>query len=220
MVASWLGAAERFVGTGSGSELDRLGLLIDMYCQFDEERFLPLVDAAIRAIEATGIDGTEAQKCTEVLEQIVMSLLPMSMQRDAQQVVSSATAKMLRDYGDSLTLEEIRSVSDTLSESGADQAEAGDATRAALQAYIGQMRQTVDELSSLSELEDYEKELTALMADYGLHDAHVANRIHRRREELNNEEGRGEGYSGRGVGLRGHISNDEIRSMFDGLRRL
>jgi hypothetical protein len=115
---AWLGAAQRLVEDNSGTELERLSLLINMYDQLEDERFLPMVHAAIRALEAAGIDGTEAGKCTEVLEQVVLTLLPITVQDDARQVLSLVTTKMLTGYGDALTLEEIRSVATSLFECG------------------------------------------------------------------------------------------------------
>jgi hypothetical protein len=216
---AWLGAAQRLVEDNSGTELERLSLLINMYDQLDDERFLPLVHAAIRALEATGIDGTDAGKCTEVLEQVVLTLLPITVQDDARQVLSLVTTKMLTDYGGALTVGEIRSVATSLFECGCDQTAAGDATRAALRGYIGEISIELDELGSLSDLEDYEKELRAVMHDYGLHDERVARRVESRREELREERERETGsYSGGSAAASGYISTDQIRSMFDGLR--
>jgi len=219
MAAAWIGAAGRLMDQDSGTALERLDLLVDMYSQFDAGELLPLVHEAIRELEIAGIDATKADKCCKVLENIVVSLLPMALLDDARKVVSNVTATMLADYGDALTLEEIRSAAEALFESGADQNAAGAAVRAALNGYVGELSTTLDELGSLSELEDYEKELRGLMNDYGISDARVARRIEDRREQLIDREERSSGgYSGWSAGARGYVSNDQIRSMFVGLR--
>jgi hypothetical protein len=91
--------------------------------------------------------------------------------------------------------------------------------RAALSGYIGEMSSTLSEVATLSELEEYERELNAMMNDFGVNDGRATRRIESRREELADKEERESGsYSGRGTGSLGHVSDDQIRSMFNGLR--
>jgi len=216
---AWAAAAARLLEHGSGTELQRLDLLMDMYNELSGDALLPLVRRAIRDLEREGIDGTEADKCSQVLENVVLSLLPIDLLDDAKRVVSSVIAKMLADFGEALMLDEIRSVGNALFESGVDQDAAGAAVRAALSGYIGEMSSTLSEVATLSELEEYERELNVMMNDFGVNDGRATRRIESRREELADKEERKSGsYSGRGTGSSGHVSDDQIRSMFNGLR--
>jgi hypothetical protein len=216
---AWVEAAARLLECGGGTELERLNLLIEMHSQLGRVELLPLVQIAIVQLEEAGLDGTEASKCSSVLEQVVMSLLPFDVQEKARAVVSGVAAKMLTRFGDALTLEEIRSVADALHESGFDQAAAGDAACAALTGYIGELSSTLSDLSSMRQLDEYEEELQAAMNAYGLIDQRAARRIESRREELADNEERGRGsYSGWSGRSPSDISDNEIRSMFGELR--
>jgi hypothetical protein len=216
---AWVAAAGRLLDHGSGTELQRLDLLIDIYNELEGEALLPPLHRAIQELERKGIDGTDASKCSLVLEHVVSSMLPLALLDDAKRIVSAVIAKMLADFGGALALDEISSVGNTLCESGADQDAGGDAVREALSGYFGEMSSMLAEVTSLSELEEYERELQSVMHKFGVQDSRPIRRIESRREKLADEEGRDSGtYSGHNTKSSESISDDQIRSMFDGLR--
>jgi hypothetical protein len=98
--AAWVGAARRLLKDGSGSALQRLLLVIDMYDCLEAEELLQLVSASIRNLQNSEIEGVEAGLCREAFERIHNSLVPLDVQDDANRVLSAAAVTMLTDYGD------------------------------------------------------------------------------------------------------------------------
>jgi hypothetical protein len=103
-----------------------------MYDQLQDEVLLHHVRSALDNVEAGAVEGYEVDRCREVLDQLDLSLLPPGELDQAKRVVSAAVAKMLVDFGDALSLDEIESVAHRLYESGWDQDAAGDVARGAL----------------------------------------------------------------------------------------
>jgi hypothetical protein len=216
---NWSRAAARLLSNGSGTLLERLHLIIDMYDWLQDEAFLQHVRSAVGDLEAGELDGDDVYHCRAVLEQLVSSILPLSELDKAKRVVSAAVARMLVDYGGALSLDDIESVADQLYEYGWDQDAAGDAAREALRAYISDIDSTLSEISSLDELDGFERELKRVMRDYGLVDSRADRDIQDRRESLLERE---MDYSEEGYGRstspsQPQFSDDEIRSMFQGL---
>jgi hypothetical protein len=217
---AWTTAFAGLLEQGKGSALQRVDLVIDMYNELGTDRLLGLVEAAIRDLEQSGIEGAEADQCPLVLEHIIGCLLPIGVLDDAKQVVSTTMSDMLTEYGSSLSLDEIRSVADALHEFGVDQDAARKAARAAVAGYIDDLSAPLSEIMSLDELENYEKELRRMMNDFGLDDGRVDRRVTSRKDELTEKEERdyGEGYSGQRSTWSAPTSDDQIRSMFMAIR--
>ena len=135
-------------------------------------------------------------------------------------MISAAVAKMLVDYGGSLGLDDIESVAHTLYEYGSDQDAAGDAARMSLRAFISDIHTTLSEISALDELDGFEHELNRLMREYGLIDGRADREIGSRRESLleGEEHNDEEGYGRSSSQSQPEFSDDQIRSMFQGLR--
>ncbi len=193
---------------------------MDMYDRLQTNEFLPLVNAVIRGLENSEIEGYEADRCSSALEQLCLSLLPIGLLEDAKRVLSSAIATMLTDYGGSLSLDDIQSVTKSLFEFGVNEDAASKASYDSLTGYIENLSETLDELGSVSELERYTKDLKRAMNEFGIVDLRVDSRLESRMDKLIEKEGQddGESYGGTRSTAPNQISNDEIRSMFSGLR--
>jgi hypothetical protein len=94
----------------------------------------------------------------------------------------------------------------------------------ALEGYIEDMSPELSEINSLEDLAGYERELKTLMVDYGVENRKAAGQIESRKEELIEREERDYGeryYGGRQTTISDdqmQISDDQIRSMFRGVR--
>jgi hypothetical protein len=222
--AAWVAAAGRLLNDGTGTPLRRLNLFIAMYNHLEAENLLPIVAAAISDLEYSEIEGIEAEQCAELIEALTASLLPSEIQEQAQRVVCSSTKKMLSDYGDALSLDEIESVTAALAEYGIDEDGAVAAADRALREYIENLDQNLHTVGSLFELKNVREQLDKLLDDYGQRDNQINSIIDRefrlRHEQLNEEEDRDDEYlrSGRSDSVGRQISNDHIRSMFGHLR--
>jgi hypothetical protein len=200
--------------------LKRLGLLVDMSDQLDDEKFLPLIDRSMQELALTGIEWTERRECVDLIERLSLSLLPMDAQDETIQTVCSAAANMLANEGNALAIDEIRSISNAISEYYDDKDVVKNAVRAALRGHIEEIDQTLEGFGSIEELDDYEKELNSIMTIYGVKNDRLDTRIRGRRRELRDEDDQEPGgYSAQRVAKPDNISNDEIRSIFEALRK-
>jgi hypothetical protein len=222
--AAWEGAASRLISDGSGTRLERLRLFISMFDYLESEGLLPIVAAAIRDLADSEIEGTEAQKCAEVIEAISSSLLPAEIQEQAQRVACSSAEKMLSEYS-GLNLDEIESVVWALSEHSPNREAAAAATDIALKEFVRYLGDYLDSTESSEGLEEEEQRLRTLFRDYGfldnLTDSKIQRSFQRRHEELDEKEYEDdENYSrsGRDSSLESQISDGEIKSMFGQLK--
>lgn len=217
---SWVAAASRLVSHGNAGPLQLLEVLIDMYDQLQCEGILNLVIYVVDSLEPGEIDGTEAERGGSVLEQLASSGLPYAELNKASQVITAATAQMLADYGDSLNFDEIMSAGNKLYAYGSDADLAVGAITKGIEAYIANIGPVLSEIHSVDELDEFECELRRFMEEYGIVGTSAATDIRHRRETLlERDENDDEGY-GRSVSLTPshQVSDDQIRSMFRGLR--
>jgi hypothetical protein len=217
----WSRAAARLLSDGSGTPLQCLCLIIEMYDRLQHEALLHHVRSALSDLEAGEVEGYEVDRCRQVIHQLDLSFLPLSELDEAKRVVSAAVEKMLVDYGGTLSLDDIESLAYALYECGGDQDAAGDAARAALRAYISDIDSTLSEITSLDELDDFGRDLKRVMETFGLVDVRADGDIRSRLESLlepeehyDDEEGYGRSASPSQVQ---EVSDDQIRSMFQGL---
>jgi hypothetical protein len=167
----WSGAAGRLLSNNSGTPLQRLHLIVDMYDVLRGEALLAHIRSAVGYLETGDVEFLDVYRCREVIEQLVSSLLPSSELNEAKRVVSAVVAKMLVDYGGALSLDDIERVADTLYEYGSDQEAASDAARESLRAFISDIDSTLSEISSVDELDGFEHDLKRLMGEYDVVEA-------------------------------------------------
>ena len=222
MAAAWAAAASRLLYAADGNPLQRLALMINLYDRLKTDELAILVDHAINDLSQQEIEGDEADEARSVLEQLTLSLLPMEILDKAKEVVTAAVASMLRDYGFGLSLDTIKSVTESLFEHGSDENSAAEASTTALKGYLDDLDSVLSDITSVGDLETFEQELTTLMDDYGVTDTMVASSINHRRDELLEYESR---YDDEDRGWSpadspGYMSDDDIRSLFGALREV
>ncbi len=219
---SWAGVAARLVVDGSGTPLERLHLLVDMYDRLNEESLLESVSVSIDDLRDSEIGESEISLSKAILEQLCLSLLPPEILQEAKEVVTAAVAKMITDYGSGMLIDDFKSVTETLFKYGTDEGVATEASRAALETLAEDLHYTLAEIQSVDELDSYERELYSLMRSYGLHDSRIERRIESRRDVLVEREARdsNDDYEGPRVPPSfGRTSDDQIRSMFSSMQR-
>jgi len=206
--------------TGDGSSLQRLALMVQLYDQFQTDETATLVDRAIDDLSSSTIDGDEANEARYMLEQLILTLLPMQLADKAREVVTAAIARMLEDYGAALTLDDMKSVAKHLCEYGSDKDAAAKASAAALEGYLTNLDTVLYDLSSVEELEKFEREVTSAMKDYRVTNGMFAFHVETRRDELLSEESRDNntGYKWTPKASPGDMSDNDIRSLFRALR--
>lgn len=219
-VNAWVAAASRVLERNSGSALSRLELLIDMYHGLKSEEMLSEVVVAISQLEASSITLFDASAAKKLLENLTLSLLPSEVAESAKRVLTEVIAEMLTEDGGYLPLEDLASIVSHVSEYGVDEALCAEAAAQALRTHIENISDTLLEITSVQDLDDYEQELTGLMRKYGVADSSVSRDIDWRRERLFERSDEGEPtYSQRPRPVTSEISDDQIRSMFSGLQK-
>jgi ABC-type oligopeptide transport system ATPase subunit len=219
--SDWVAAAGRLVESQTGGALNRLELLIDMYDLLVADGLVGAVAGAIWQLDEVDLDSSDVQLCRRVLEKLVVTLLPMELQQEAQRVLSVAIGRMLSSYGGELGLEDIAETSKYLLRHGVDEDGAFNAPNVAIEAHIEEMSNVLSDIYSMDELDGYEDELRGLMKAYSIVDFRVERRISERRIELLEKEMGDEGYeseSGWKPPILNH-SDEAIRSLFSSLRR-
>ncbi len=215
----WTGALSRLLDGDSGSPLQRLALAIDLYDHLETDELATLVERVVNDLGAVELEAEEAGLAQSVLEQLVISLLPMMLCEKAKETTTTAIVAMLRNYGSVLTLDTIKSVTQSLLNYGSDDRLATKAATVALKGYLHELDSVLSEITSVDELNSLELELKALMKDYGVVDRRTVHSISDRRDTLERERREDDDDSGWSPSTSsGYMSDDEIRSLFGALR--
>jgi hypothetical protein len=80
---------------------------------------------------------------------------------------------MLQEYGYCLSLDTIKSVAKTLCDYGSDKKCAAKASASALKDYLDQLESALSDVTSVDELETFDRDLNAAMRAYGVTDVMV-----------------------------------------------
>jgi hypothetical protein len=218
MATAWADAAARLLDTEEGSALQRLALLIDLYDCLQTDELATLVDRTIDDLGRVAIDGDEADEARHLLEKTISTLLPFDLLEKAQQVVTAAVATMLQEYGYCLSLDTIKSVAKTLCDYGSDKKIAAKASATALKDYLEEVKSALSDMTSVDELETFERDLNAAMRAYGVTNVMVDYYIDSRREELlERESDKKAAPVWSPSASPGEMSDNEIRSLFGAL---
>lgn len=221
--AAWVEATQRLLSDGSGSALQRLHLVIDMYDRLKAEELLPVVVASIRNLRNSEIEGVEAGRCYDAFELIHMSLLPLDVRDDANKALFDAVVTMLTDYSD-FDLDEIESVVTALFDFAVDKDAAARAADAALQVHLTNLSSTPSEHLGTAEDFKYEaKRLRNIVNEYGFLNEDEVSRMEATLQSIEDrliERESEHDYEGeeRGSPSVGQITSDQIRSLFGQLR--
>jgi hypothetical protein len=218
--ASWAAALDRLIASETGSALERFAMVVDMRYRIPEDDRADLFDRTADDLAAAGIDGADAEQAIAVLQEVGCGMFPESVEGKVRDVMTAKVAEMLRDYGSVLALDTIKSVTDALVEYGCNEDAAIEASRTALSGYVDDLSEVLGEISSTSELDTFERDLKTMMNDYGVAHPFTGSRIDDRRDELLEREQRDDGVGSRWrpSSFAGHMSDDEIRSLFGSLR--
>lgn len=217
---AWAMAARRLRNARSGSALQRLTLFIQVFDLFKTDELRQVVQDATDDLASSEIEGWEADQCSSVLESLVLTLLPLSVVDRTKTVVSDAIRSMLRDYGGELSLEEVKSVSESLSRWGDGSSETSRAVVVAVEGQLKGLFSALYDISSVNELDAFEEELLALLNDYGVSSIYAEEKIGGRRADLIDRAGSSDRPASNWTVGRtaGWASDEQIRSMFESLR--
>jgi hypothetical protein len=218
----WSEALGRMVAGNSGTALERFELAINLYDQFNNESlFLGHVGTAMADLALASTDETEVRRCRSVLEQLVLTLLPREVADEARDGMASFVARMLSEAGGALTIEDVEMIADALFKYGRENGETRAAVQDALKAQVDEIDTALREFGNIDDLDSYEAWLEAVMKKFHYQDKRVERDIRYRRESLlERDEAPTEiQYKSISRRERPETSDEEIRSMFQGLSR-
>ena len=92
--------------------------------------------------------------------------------------------------------------------------------RVGLKDYVNNISEIISELSSLKEVENYENELNTLMSDFDVSNSLVSHYIEERKEALAEKQDNEEKYSGSSFAFSAQMSDEQIKSLFSGLKKI
>jgi hypothetical protein len=199
-----------------------LELAVDMYDHLQTETVLDFVRDATTALRNQGIESYEVPRAARDFEMLVLTLLPLDAQQGAKEALTSAVATLLSERGSELTLDDFKQVAANLMEHGTDPDAAMDALREGLGGFVDQLREPLRDIRSFDELASFEAELKEMLDHYDVPPIHVAYEIRKRQEELAAAERRSYFDDDHNAGWStssDRVSDDEIRSIFSGLRQ-
>jgi hypothetical protein len=181
---AWMMAAARVLERLSGSALERLDLMISMYHGLKSEEMLEGVEIAISQLKASSISLFDSSSARTLLENVTLSLLPTEIAENAKCALTQVISEMLSVDGGYMPLEDLASIVSHVLEYGADRSLCSDAAAEALQVHIDNISDTLSDISTLQDLDDYEQELTEMMGAYGVVASKATRAIQQKRERL------------------------------------
>jgi hypothetical protein len=146
--------------------------------------------------------------------------LPDSQKKEVRDAVSEATGRVLGNWGGYMPLEDLDAAAETLRRFGTLPSDAEANVRMALKEFVDRIDESLGDIENPDELDDFEKDLKALMTKFGYEDGRVVRDIEYRRQAI--FEGRIRHSSSHYGGLdqsdeEPDVSDDEIRSIFSSL---
>lgn len=217
----WAAALGRIISTNSGSPIERVRLSLEMCYSIESEELVQLAVGALQTLKQEGVDCDQVTESRWALERL--SMLPPGSAVDvlAREIVPSTIAEMLTESGDSLPLDEIKTLTSSLEDFSRDSELAKDSAKSALQGFLKKLDDSLSDVSSTSELDTFEGELQESLRKYGVEYGYSARRdVELRRETLQEREASRdeEPYKPAQAPSAVEISDEEIKSLFAMMR--
>jgi hypothetical protein len=218
----WAEAMSRMVQSNTGNPLKRLALILESFGSLRNAALLPQVSAAADDLRDADLEQDDADSCRSLLEEAPSSALPEQQMLEVRDAVSQATGRLLGYWGGYMTLEDLDAAAGTLWDFGTSPSDATANVQMALKEFIDHIDETLGDIDNPDELDDFEKDLNALMTKFRYKDDRAARDIEYRRQAI--FEGRirhsGSHYGGFDSSEEEpDVSDEEIRSMFSSFAR-
>jgi hypothetical protein len=222
MVDMWIAALDRVEASGLASRYDLLDSALDMHSALADAKLEQRISDRADDFEVNSMDGSEVSDACGILEKAAMCTLTFSLEHRLRETLTVATANMLADHADALSLEEVQSLDAALQDYGHGADALKRAAAAARDAIEICVPAEIDNVETVEELDQFEADLIDYMKKHRHPTTSVVAIIERRRDRLM-DLGRmapSSSYSGGSDwGRDTSASDDEIRSMFRGLTK-
>jgi hypothetical protein len=218
----WIDALERIVSSGEESAIRYVRLGLEM-CEALEHNELAIecTEGALQSLVQEGVDPANELDCRHAIEYFYM------LDPDDRRSLSSGDAliqsaiDMLEGAGDSLTLDEIISVSNTIDRYSNIENLGRNAAHTALNTWISDLDARLLDVSSCREFDSFVEELGVALAKYEISNTYTIQRkLDEHREQLEKTETAQDqdGYESTGHNNKvADVSDEHVKSLFSTL---
>ena len=216
----WLAALKRCLRDEVRSRLEVIALGLPIGSHFGQtgSEVLEFVDTVLQSLEGYDYDILSEGTYRRALQRFGDLSADEQLLVPSKTVLTQQLTEMLAKCGDELTLDEIAAISEALVANGEDRARS--ATEESLRGYVKELDEKLSEITSPSELDDYENKLLSMLGEHGIELAYQGRRaIERHREHLDEEYARSDSEYSPSPQLRSDsdATDAEIRSLFSTL---
>ena len=218
--SAWVEAFNRIRAAAECSKARMVSLALEAIALLEDAKIavLTMTEEILESLSSEGVDADDEGACRLALEYF------QSLSGDDQTVLVSidnlvqATAAMLASCGDQLSLDEIKQIARAIEVHGEQPDLASSVAGDALSGFLRELTERVSEVSSTSEFDSFESELTRALLRYGVPLAAASQRTlseHREYLEEKESEQDKEGYKSASRPPRdSDASDDEVKSLF------
>ena len=220
---AWVEAFDRIRVAAECSNVRLVGVALEAIALLERAKgpVLAMTEEMLASLSSEGVDADDEVACRHALEHF------QSLSAGDQEVLISidalvqATASMLGSSGDRLSLDEIRGIAKAIDVHGEKPELASSAAGDALRGFLGELTERGSEVSSTTEFDSFESELSGALARYGVPLAVAFHRTlseHREYLEEKEAEQDKEGYKSTSRPPRdSDASDEEVTSLFSTL---
>jgi hypothetical protein len=218
--STWVEALARMGATADQSKIRIVSIGFQMIPLLESAKgaVLTLVEIMLQSLSGEGVDPGDELACRHALEHFQVLSWEEREAIESIGMLVQATADMLAACGNQLSLDEIRAIADAIDIHGEEPHLARLAASDALHGFLGELTDRVFEVSSTSELDSFEEELTSVLKRYDVALGSVAQKTlseHREYLEEKESEEEQEGYTPAARQQRDlEASDDEVKSLF------
>lgn len=217
---AWTAALDRMYEGGHADLYTYIELASEICAALEHKPLEVRLERSLDDFQQSSFTASDVSTACGLLERSWGTTLSWQLEMRFRDVTSEAAARLLIDYADELSFEDVQSLDEALHTYGNDAARALEASHTALASIERYVDQEIREIKTVEDLDEYEQTLLGLLNKRSFRTGSVVYDIQYRREQLV-EEGRLENHSTyRGGGSAPadmDMSNSDIRSMFRGL---
>jgi hypothetical protein len=215
----WTGSLDRIKGTTNPSIINVVRLGLEMCGRLDANAAaLKLTEDTLKLLKSQGVDASDETACRHALERFQDLSLDEREALPSSETLVQAAANMLCSCGDRLSLDEINAVATAIDVYGEEPQLAKSAASDALHGFLVELTERLSDVSSTSEMESFEDDLTRTLSRYGVtFDSSIERKLSEHREYLEEKEAEreNEGYATPVRPARdADVSDADVQSLF------
>lgn len=138
-----------------------------MYDHFGDEDFIDIARRVGESISEAELDGWHVRAVTSALEMVSLRSLPIDELDHFHELLTQSTARLLSERADELPFEDIEALEEALFDFGNNPDVARAAIHTALDSFIREIDNEMEDFGNVDELEQFESKLKAMIKRRG-----------------------------------------------------